>query len=160
MWLWLMNFIMLPPKTLSHKSVYIQTKKSSIRTCVMPNARHSSSHSNFNVPFAGSWYSFGMAFSMLFGSCTCRYSNSLSEYLEHIRSGSCKLPGRAVCFVPRGIVDRINELIQAGLLRFREWARVLVSPVVVRICHFFGRSDVLTLVNSKILQLRGTRDFS
>ena len=47
----------------------------------MPIDRHSSSQSSFSVPFEESWYSFGMAFSMAFGNCTCRYSNSLSEYL-------------------------------------------------------------------------------
>lgn len=52
-----------------------------LHTWVMPIDRHSSSQSSFSVPFEESWYSFGMAFSMAFGNCTCRYSNSLSEYL-------------------------------------------------------------------------------
>ena len=52
-----------------------------VHTWVMPIDRHSSSQSSFSVPFEESWYSFGMAFSMAFGNCTCRYSNSLSEYL-------------------------------------------------------------------------------
>lgn len=54
-----------------------------LHTWVMPIDRHSSSQSNFSVPFEESWYSFGMAFSMAFGNCTCRYSNSLSEYLAY-----------------------------------------------------------------------------
>lgn len=57
-----------------------------LRTWVMPIDRHSSSQSSFSVPFEESWYSFGMAFSMAFGNCTCLYSNSLSEYLK---GGGC-----------------------------------------------------------------------
>jgi hypothetical protein len=52
------------------------------RTCVIPIARHSSSQSSFKVPFALSWYSDGIAFSICLGICTCLYSYSLSEYLE------------------------------------------------------------------------------
>lgn len=93
------NFVVLPAETLQngglapamrcpcvhrsrlHTSVW-PARFDALHTCVMPIDRHSSSQSSFSVPFEESWYSFGMAFSMAFGNCTCRYSNSLSEYLK------------------------------------------------------------------------------
>lgn len=77
----------------------------------MPSALHSSSHSNFSVPFAGSWYSFGMTFSIFFGSWTWRYSYSLSLYLFgriNIRMGN--MTGKMI------LTLRNNELSQWTLL--------------------------------------------
>ena len=50
-------------------------------TCVIPSPLHSTSQSSFSVPRAPSKYSFGITLSIAFGSCTCRYSYSLSLYL-------------------------------------------------------------------------------
>jgi hypothetical protein len=44
-------------------------------------ALHSSSHRSFRVPLAESWYSFGIALSIILGNWTWRYSNSSSLYL-------------------------------------------------------------------------------
>jgi len=38
--------------------------------------------------------------------------------------------------VPRRIVNGIDKLLQARLLRLCEWPGVLISPVVIHIRHF------------------------
>jgi hypothetical protein len=86
-----MDLIMFPTETLQAELATTEpdSRNTRMRTCVMPIPRHSSSQRSFSVPFVLSWYSAGITFSIALGSCTCRYSNSLSEYLGRAQvSGS------------------------------------------------------------------------
>jgi hypothetical protein len=127
---------------------------------VIPIDLHSSSHSSFNVPFDGSWYSFGMAFSIAFGSWTCRYSNSLSEYLKNAISflppntNSNSPVSVQDQNQPRRIVNGVNIFLQCLLLPLRKGSWGLVSPVVVHICHQRGRCCACWVVVA--LARRGT----
>ena len=55
--LWLMNLVMLPAKALIPSQWHFPDKPKRLRfrlTWVIPSPLHSSSHSNFRVPFDGS----------------------------------------------------------------------------------------------------------
>lgn len=71
---WLVHFIMLPTQALQETECQpgpfhpLSMLCHCLLTCVIPSPLHSSSHNSFKVPLDGSKYSFGMAFSMFFGS--------------------------------------------------------------------------------------------
>lgn len=107
----------------------------SCRTWVMPIDRHSSSHSNFRVPFLLSKYSFGISLSIAFGSWTWRYSNSLSEYLCDKDSPLAKRPFKGAVRrilveshdIPRRIVNVVEVVLQALALALGEGARLRIA---------------------------------
>ncbi len=71
---------------------------------------------------------------MAFGSWTCRYSNSSSEYLYsdlEFRNTECIEFDK-----PCRVVNWINILFQLCLLILRDDSWNLVAPTVVHVCHF------------------------